>query len=155
MHNKRTYFESIQIDLTGQIDLDIGTRLASQILYIYGISTYLSGVTPNSENLIVPGDDLNLYLSLRDGANDFIEDIRLSDLVFSNDVRVKHYPVWFPGNLSAVSRLDLDKSQISNPTLITGRSILLNFWYIPVGMGYEKYLNEYDQEMMDREPPRG
>lgn len=150
--NKRTYFESIQIDLDGNREITIGTRLASQILYVYGVSTYLSGQTPNGLNLIVPGDDLNLYLSLRDGANDFIEQIRLSDLVFSSDVRVKHYPVWIPGNLSRNSRLDLDKSQIFNPTLINNRTVLFNVWYIPKGMGYENELHPADQAMLEELP---
>lgn len=144
MWNKRTYFEPLQILLNGNAIQTIQERLASQILWIYGLSAYLSGVASNGAQLLVPGDDLNVYVNFRDGSNNFIELIRVSDLVFSSDVRVKHYPVFIPGNLDKDSKLDLDKSQIFNPTGIT-RTLLLGVWYIPKGVGYEEQMSEQEK----------
>jgi len=92
--NTLTYIEPIQIPLDGGERNNLGNNLSSQVYRIYGISTIVQGVTPDNQQLIVPGDELNLYLSLKRGSNIFFETFRFSQFTFQNQTDpTRFFPV--------------------------------------------------------------
>lgn len=127
MHFKDTFFENFEIALDGTDQINIGARMPTQIFFVYGARTYLGGVTPQAQNIIVPGNENNLWLTLKMGSNDRIERIRLDDLVFNANSEKKYLDLNFPGSL------DLDQSFVENPTLLNNLIIVLGLWYLPKG----------------------
>jgi len=76
----------------------------------------------------VPGNELSLFLNLKTGANTFFDQLRLDQMIFDPASEKKYFPV-------NTGRFSLDISFISNPTNISGVSVLLNFWYCPKNLG--------------------
>jgi len=124
---KLTFIEEIEVTLPAVADnrIEIAQRMPQQIEVIYGISAVLGGVTPDNQNIIVPGQDELLYLTLFDRTKKFVDRFRLDQLVFSQDCEQKYLPVWVEGSI------DLDRSEILNPTGILDNTIVLYFWYVP------------------------
>jgi len=122
-----TFYVPVEIDLDGTRQINIGARMPTQIFFVYGAVTYLGGVTPQNQNIIVPGNEDNLYVTLKAGSNDRIERIRLNDLVFNANSEKKYLKLMFPG------AIDLDQSFILNPTLLNNLTVVLGLWYLPKG----------------------
>ncbi len=122
-----TYIEEIEITLPNPADtrIEIAQRMPQQIQVIYGVSTVVGGVTPDNQNTIVPGQDANIFITLFDKTMKFVDQLRIDQLVFSQDCEQKYLPVWIEGSF------DLDRSIIINPTGIVDNVVVLYFWYIP------------------------
>ncbi len=122
-----TFIEEIEVTLPTPADvrIEIAQRMPQQIKVIYGVSAIVGGVTPDNQNIIVPGQDANLYLTLFDRTKKFVDQFRLDQLVFSQDCEQKYLPVWIEGSI------DLDRSLIINPTGIIANVVVLYFWYVP------------------------
>lgn len=119
----------IELPTAGQLTFEIAKQMPTQIGWIYKMSTYTEGVTPDNKPLISTANANDLYLLFKDGGSEFIASKRLSDLVFQIPVPV--LDAWqcnIPGNI------DLSQSKIQNPTQLvddgTGITIMLNLTYI-------------------------
>ena len=122
-----TYVEEIEIPLPApaQAQVPIAQRMPQQIALIYGISIAIGGVTPDNNPIIFPGQDANLYLTLFDKTEKFVDQYRLDNLVFNANCEQKYLPVEIYGDI------DLDRSLILNPTNIITNTVVLYLWYIP------------------------
>lgn len=128
-----TIYSPLPINASTAQTFDIAKQLPTQIGRIFGMSVYTEGVTPDNKDNITTADAENLYLTFKDGATDFIEDLRLSDLVtnLTNSQRQLPYvPVNIPGGF------DLSTSFYRNPTAITAgannKTVALKLWFISV-----------------------
>lgn len=122
-----TYVETIETILDGTQRQSIRQDMPDQILFIYGISTSVGGVTPANDPIVFPGEDLLLYVELVRNATDLWDNYRLDKLIRSADADLGYFPVKLPG------KIDMDRSVIINPTAITGRTVILDLLYIPKG----------------------
>jgi len=122
-----TFFTSIEVRLDGTALIEFGAKMPTQIFFVYGAVTYLGGVTTQSRNIIVPGNELNLYTTFKMGSNDRIERIRLDDLVFGINSEEKYLKLYIPG------AINLQQSFLENPTLLNNLSVLIGLWYLPKG----------------------
>lgn len=132
-----TYTTTIysSIAATAEVQISIAKQLPTQIGRIYGMATYADSVTPDNKQLITTADASNLYLTFKDGATNFFEDLRLTDLLseFSGvpATRLTNYlECNIPGGF------DLSTSFYTNPTGIVaglnGKTIALKLWYVSV-----------------------
>lgn len=132
-----TYTTTIysSLPVSSEVNIPIAKQLPTQIGRIYGMAIYCDSVTPDNKQLITTTDATNLYLTFKDGATNFFEDLRLTDLLseFSGvpSPRPNSYlPVNIPGGF------DLSTSFYINPTGIvagaTGKTIALKLWYVSV-----------------------
>lgn len=126
-----SYMMSIYITLptSQQQSFEIAKQMPTQIGWIYGISTYVDGFTPENKPLISNSNAESLYLLFKDGGTEFAASKRLSELVFQTPVVERD--MWYcniPGNI------DLSQSKIQNPQLLVGTGagecIMLNLYYI-------------------------
>lgn len=130
-----TYMETIYVPVPGsnQREFGIAKQMPTQIGWIYAISTYVDGVTPENIPLISLANSTNLYVRFKDGMSAFINDKRLSDLVtFNANQGIIFDDAW---ECSIPGSIDLSQSKILNPTGIvgdptTGTMIALNLYYI-------------------------
>ena len=149
-YNIPTQFSTIVLSFptSAQAKLIIPDKLQTNIGLIYGLSIYCDTVTSDNQTLITTTEAGLLYLILKKGSADFIDQIRLDDLLFQfSGVPTlpadKYLPVHVPAPFS------LDQSFIANPTGIVApaapgtKAIQLNLWYINTNM----------YEMMKREIP--
>jgi len=106
----------------------VGKNLPTDIGFIYGLSTYADGVDSQNNTLVTTAQCQNMYLMLKDGGTEFIEELRLSDLL--NEFAGS--PVVRPDKFTPVNIpvFDLSKSEYKNPLLFTGFSIHLKLWYV-------------------------
>jgi len=130
-----TYTTTIYTPLSvnGDLQLQIAKQLPKTIGRIYGLEIYADGVTPDRKQLITTTDAQNLYMTLKDGVNNFYEDVRLSEMLnqFSG------VPVTRPTTYLSVNipnTIDLSTSFYTNPTgIVAGansKTIALKCWYI-------------------------
>ena len=118
-----TFYTLIEVALDGTELIEFGAKMPTQIFMVYGAVTYLGGVTTQSVNIIVPGNDLNLYTTFKMGSNDRIERIRLDDLVFGANSEKKYLSLFIPGSIN------LQNSFIENPTLLDNVSVLMSILF--------------------------
>lgn len=132
-----TYTTTIYSNLptAAQAEIPIARQLPTQIGRIYGMATYADSVTPSNAPLITTTDCTNLYLTFKDGATNFFEDLRLTDLLSE----FTGVPTTRPQNYLACNipgGFDLSTSFYSNPTGIVagaaGKTIALKLWYVSV-----------------------
>lgn len=127
------------------VPFQIGKILQTDIGFIYGLVMYSDGVDADGDTMVSTTQCQNMYLNLKDGASDFIQRIRLSDLLneFSGSpvIREKKYtPI-------AITRFDLSNSTYANPLAYTSSpanvSVNLKLYYIQVDdwKMLEKHLN--------------
>lgn len=127
----------IYTTVVGTQTINIAEKLNTSIGLIYGVSIDTQGVDPSNRALITDVDCNNLFLTLRQGSSNFLQDMRLNNFNFFNvgvlaSVNTNPYrflPVNIPGTMSGES-ISLDQSFYSNPTLIAAGIIKLNFWYL-------------------------
>jgi hypothetical protein len=112
----------------GSQKFQIGKNLATNIGFIYGLSMYADGTDPNGTQLITTTQAQNMYLGLYDGATNFIQYLRLSDLLneFAGSpiVRAQKY---LPVNVPV---FDLSQSDYYNPNVYVNATLRLKLWYI-------------------------
>lgn len=123
------------IPATADNTIKIAVQLPTQIGRIYGLATYADSVTPAGQDLITTTDAQNLYLTLKEGMANFLEDVRLDDLLtsFSGTPVQRPYP-YLPVNIP--NTFDLSTSLYANPTNIlagaNNKTIALKLWYISI-----------------------
>ena len=115
--------------------IKIAQQLPTQIGRIYGMAIYADGVTPDNKALITTSEAALIYLTLKEGMANFLEDLRLDDMltVFSGAPVTRPVP-YLPVNVP--NTFDLSTSQYSNPTgIVAGannKTIALKLWYISI-----------------------
>lgn len=128
-----TLFTTILITLptSGSQNIPIAKQLPNQIGMIYGLSIDVGQKDPNNNNLITLAQSALLYITLKKGSANFIENMRMDKLLFNNADATgnlsnpnRYLPVNVPGDF------DLDTSFLTNPTGITSGVVSLNLWYI-------------------------
>lgn len=119
---------------TGQIQ--IAKTLPTTVGWIFGLSTYADGVDSQNNTLITTTQASNLFMYLQNGPNQFIQEMRLTDLLYTyagNPIvrNTRYWEVNIPGNF------DLSTSNFLNPTNIASPAapakpivIRLKLWYI-------------------------
>lgn len=130
-------FDNITLLLNASSKQNIEQTMQTTIGRIYGMSVYCDTVTPDTNlPLITSAQAMSLYLTFVKGKDGFFGPTRLDDMNM-NPVGVptlpakKYLEVNIPGfGFKGYPGIDLDKSFIQNPTLITGVTVILNFWYI-------------------------
>lgn len=112
----------------GSANFPIGKVLPTDIGFIYGISTYADSIDPDGNALITTTQAQGIYVTLKDGATSFYEDMKLSD--FLNEFAGS--PVVRPDKYTPtnIPRFDISKSFYSNPNLFVNATIRLKLWYI-------------------------
>jgi hypothetical protein len=127
---------NITVPTTAQLKFFVNQKIPTQIKVIYGLSVQVDGVDPDNAALITLANSSDMYLTIVQGSDIIIEDLRLSDAVYLPDPdgtgaipfpERRFLPIWIEGNIN------LDKSYFRNPVSIVAGRILLNFWYIPKG----------------------
>lgn len=130
-----TIYSPLPVSAATSNTFPIAKQLPTQIGRIYGMAVYCDTFTPDNKALITTANAQVLYLTLKDGATNFVEDLRLSDmqsqfLATPNARPTNYLPVNIPGGF------DLSTSFYSNPTgLVTGPTnvtVALKLWYISV-----------------------
>lgn len=124
-----TYIESVftSVPDTAEQQFNLPKQMPTQIGWIYGLSIYVGTVTPTNTALITMTDATNLFLVLKSGQSNFIESLRLDDMIFNQatGVRSRYLEISVPNDIS------LDASFYQNPTGIIGpKQIMLNIHYI-------------------------
>lgn len=117
----------------------IGKDMPLQIGRIFGMAIYTDGLTPDQADLVTSTDAFNLYINLKVGSANFVEEHRLSDMISF----VAGVPITTRSNpfmeVNIPDGLDLSTSKYLNPTgIVAGannKTIALKLWYI----GYETY----------------
>lgn len=120
---------------TAELQVEIAKQLPTQIGRIYGLSIYTDTVTPDQKNLITTTDSMSLYLTLKEGMANFLEDMRLDDMLYTFTGVPSNRPVnYFPCNIP--NSFDLSTSFYSNPAgIVAGannKTIALNLFYISI-----------------------
>lgn len=126
----RTYFDSVDIVLSGQNEQKFNGELQTDIGFIYGMSTYADTVWQDNSTLITTTQAQNLYLALKNGKVFSVQYIRMDDMltVFAGSPIIRPTP-YIPVNVYHED-FNLKSSFIQNPTLITGPTLVINMWYI-------------------------
>ena len=130
---RTTIFTAIPTDLNSNIPLP--KQLPTQIGLIYGVSTQCDTVDPNNRTLITTAQAQNLYLTLKDGATEFFEQVRLDDLLYNfagvpEPSGKRYLDVRIPGTF------DLSTSFFDNPTGILSPAPPLSAIVIPLTVWY-------------------
>jgi hypothetical protein len=122
-----TYIQTITVDITSQNELKIADTVPLQMGWIYGLNTYADTVDPDNTDLISTADASNLYLKIVQGDRNFVNAIRIDDLLFPSATQSGRYmEVNIPGTIS------IDQSLILNPTGITEGRLLLMLRYVAI-----------------------
>lgn len=126
------------VPTTAVPQIPIAKQLPTQIGRIFGMSIYTDGVTPANAALISVANASNLYLTLKHGATNFFEDLRLSELMCvsatANQVPIARDTNYMSCNIPG--DFDLSTSFYSNPTSIIAGTICLKLWYISTDTYY-------------------
>jgi len=123
------------IPTTASQQIEIAKQLPTQIGRIYGMAIYCDSVTPDNKDLITTTDSQFLYLTLKEGMANFIEDLRLDDMVsvFSGSPVSRPLPYL---SVNIPNTFDLSTSFYANPTGIlagaNNKTIALKLWYISI-----------------------
>ena len=118
-----------QISTSATATQQIGNVMAQNVGFIYGLSIYVDCFLPDNTPSISTAQAQQLYLNLKTGSTEFIQSIRLDDMVtliagVVQPRETRYLPVSIPS-------FDLSKSQYANPTLTgAGNFIALKLWFI-------------------------
>jgi hypothetical protein len=117
-----------QLPAPASAKFDVGKNLPGNVGFIYGLSIYADGLDQDSNALITTTQAQNLFLTLQDGSTQFLEGIRLDDMLndYAGTVVVnpnKFMPV-------AIPAFDLSKSFYQNPNGYTGSYIRLKLFFV-------------------------
>jgi hypothetical protein len=130
-----TYKTQIFVDLPASAEnsIELGNTVPENIGWIYGLSINVGGTKPMdaSKNLISLANSYDLWLILKYGSSDFIDQFRLSNMVYNTYAtarsQVQNYmPVSIPMGT------DWKKSTIQNMTSITSVTIMLDIYFIDI-----------------------
>lgn len=133
-YNIPTYLTQIQTTLesSAQASINIGKNMPKTVGLIYGIFIYADGTMPDdaSKPLISVTDSQELYMTLKVGMTDYIQNLRLDHLIYFNNgaSAVNNTQRYMPVNIPY--NVELDKSVYLNPSGIIDKTILLNLLFI-------------------------
>ena len=121
-----TYVQALSIDITTKQTINFPKNLPEQIGWIYGINTWVDGKTVDNAALITEANAILLWLTLVAGQTQFINPIRVDDLIFdqANGCDQRYMPINIPAQIS------LDQCFITNPTAIASGVFIFNMRYI-------------------------
>jgi hypothetical protein len=110
------------------VKFQVGKNLPDNVGFIYGLSTYCDGVDQDANVLMTTTQAQNTFLTLQDGSTQFLEGIRMDDMLndYAGTVVVnphKYLPV-------AIPAFDLSKSFYQNPNGYMGSYIRLKLWFV-------------------------
>lgn len=132
----RTYIYPVVTAVTPKLQVLLGDSLSTELGWIYGISTEIVGVIPDDPATPLPTfvQASNLYLTLLNGQTMYINNFRMSNLVYVDPTAANTNPTsnqrrFFPVNIPMST--DLKNSFYQNPTNLTGFSTVIYFHYIP------------------------
>lgn len=127
-----TYKTNLETEITAVKEIELGQNAPTNIGWIYGISVNCEGTSPDtSKNLITLANAKDLWVNFKIGSSVFIQTWRLSELVFTIGGTARTQPMNYQP-CSIPLELDWKQSTIENPTLITGKYVVFNLWYIDV-----------------------
>lgn len=121
----------IQIAANSTRQYTINIKLLTEINFIIGITSYLSGIGPNNTSIINDVDIKNYFLTLKaKNSEDVFSNMRFD--IFSTPAIVSgdENPAnrFFPVNIKGMN-IDLQNSYISNPGAASN-ALMLGFLYI-------------------------
>lgn len=131
----RTYAYPVITAITAKPEILFGDSISTELGWIYGISAEVNGCTPKDQTVVLPtlaqaGD---LYVNLQYGQTWFINDFRMSNLVFNDPSQATtgytNSQRYFGVNIPMTT--DLKQSVIRNPKMASGFSTMITFHYIP------------------------
>lgn len=129
----RTYFYSVITPITADTEVQIGQSISTELGWIYGISSQVSGVAPKNKTIILPtiAQAADLYFNLQNGQTWYINDLRFTDMIYYNPATPTPSTGqrYFPVNIPYTT--DLKESIIRNPQGATGFSTMISFYYVP------------------------
>lgn len=147
-NNLPTYTQEIEVQLNGDLEIDIQRRLPTQIWFVYGVHTVVNGLAPSGRAIIPGGTEDSMYLKAVVGSTAFLNRIRLSDIIFNAASPRKFFQL-------DAGRFSLDISELSNPAAVTGFSVMLFFWYVPYGELDQKTLKQvYEWQRRTQDMPQ-
>ena len=117
---------------TASTNFQVGKNLPTDVGFVYGLSTYADGLDPDGNTLITTTQAQGIYLTLQNGATQFLAQLRMDDLLNA----YAGSPVVRPDKFTPVNipLFDLSKSFYQNPnnysSAIVQTSIRLKLWYI-------------------------
>ncbi len=125
-----TFKTTLSTDLVAVGDVNLGQDAPTNIGWIYGMAVNVGGNSyDNSKPLITLVEAGALWLTLKIGSSDFVKNLRLSNLEFQEaSVTRGQERNYMPCSIPLA--LDWKQSTISNATGITGKTVLLDMWYI-------------------------
>lgn len=124
-----TYVQSIFSTANAAPTFKIAKQMPTQIGWIYGLSIYTDGVTPDNQSMITLADAQNLFLLLKQGKENVIDVLRLDTLLFTSTQNIGCDKRYYNINIWA-DNISLDQSTYLNPTAIATGEIMLNLHYI-------------------------
>jgi hypothetical protein len=133
------------ISTTAQSSIQIVKTMPEDIGIIIGCSIDVTGTSVNGNTLITAAESDVLYLQMKQGNADFLNYVRLSNLIYvlgAGNIFTNPYR-YMPLNIPATI-ISLDKSAYANPTGLVSaapptkpKCISLNLWYItPIMVNY-------------------
>ena len=132
----RTYVYPVITDVTAKIQVLLGDSISTELGWIYGISTEIVGCVPDDKNTPLPtfAQVKDLYLTLLNGQTMYINNLRMSNLVFVDPTAANTNPTsnqrrYYPVNIPMTT--DLKNSYFQNPQAASGFSTMIYFHYIP------------------------
>lgn len=128
-----TYCYSIETIFTGLNQQKIGDTLEVTVGWIYGISTEISGTTPDPTQPLPSTAQIgNIFLNLKYGQSIYVNKLRMSNLVFTDvaspPTQFINSQKYLPFNIPALT--DFKQSYYDNPQLYSGITATLNLYYI-------------------------
>lgn len=126
-----TYVQSIFSTVAATPSIDIAKQMPTQIGWIYGLSIYVDGVSPDNFALITLADAQSLFLLLKQGKENIVEVLRLDEFLFTSTQNIGCDERFYRINIWA-DNLSFDQSKYLNPTNIASGVIMLQLHYISI-----------------------
>lgn len=141
-----TYVYVVETQLTANAEIKIGETLPVDLGWIYGMSVNINGCSPKDSTKlnILPGQSASLFLTLKYGQSLYVNNLRVSELIYTQPEPVAQSLFTNSNRYLSVNiplNTDLKQSFFANPTLITGRIISLNLYYVDL-TSYRTLVNE-------------
>jgi len=108
----------------------VGSKMPTDVGFIFGLSVFANSVSPGGSTLLTFAQTGTVYLQLKRGSNNVLNQVRLDQYVVNTaDATRSNYAqpyveTYLPADIS------LDQSLYFNPTGVLNSSVMLNFWYV-------------------------
>jgi hypothetical protein len=141
-----TYVFTVEADILAVPKIPIGEKMPVDLGWVYGVSVNIAGHTATTGRVLPTSGQIgDLYLNLKYGQAIYVDQLRLSELVYTLPIALaagapqfqnahRYMPLNIPMNT------DLKLSWIQNPTLLADITVAINFYYIDT-VAYQNLLN--------------